>query len=255
MSIAIPRWLTFWLVGAGLVGATLALIVAIRSFTQVRRAGYYIVREAARRTALRASLLFMVLVLLTVVVPFIPRQAPAPDPTLTPTPYSSPTPTPTRTTPMPTATSTPTPLPTATEPFIPTSTPQPTLPITFTAAFSLAVAPPADARITLWTLAQGVDENSRPVGAATQFSEGIERIYLFFTYDGLLPNVPVTVLWYHEGELLSGGTELWESQRSRGERYVYLTPSGGYQAGQYEVQVWLGDRLQIRTFFSVGGGR
>jgi hypothetical protein len=104
-------------------------------------------------------------------------------------------------------------------------------------------------------LAQGADENSRPVEPGTQFNEGIERIYLFFTYDGLLPNVPVTVLWYREGELLNGGTELWESQRSRGERYVYLTPSGGYQAGEYEVQVWLGNRLQIRTFFSVVGIR
>jgi hypothetical protein len=126
------------------------------------------------------------------------------------------------------------------------------LPITYTEAFSQAVPPPADASIEFWTLAQGVSDDNRPVEPAAQFAEGVERIYLFYTYDGLLPGVPVTVLWYQDGELLSGGTDLWESQQSRGERYVFLTPSGGYTAGRYEVQVWLGDRIQVRVFFNVG---
>ena len=94
-------------------------------------------------------------------------------------------------------------------------------------------------------LAQGVSDDNRPVEPATQFTEGIERIYLFFIYDGLLPGVPITVVWYREDELLSGGTDLWESQQSGGERYVFLAPSGGYTAGEYEVQVWLGDRMQV----------
>ncbi len=253
MNIAIPRWLTVWLVGAGLIGVILTLVVAIRAYVKVRRAGYYIVREAARRTAVRASLLVVILTLLTIIVPFIPTQDPAPKPTLAPTPHSSLTPTPTRAIPTATATSTPTPLPTATEPFIPTSTPQPTLPITFTTSFSQAVPPPADASIEFWTLAQGVSDDNRPVEAATQFTVGIERIYLFYTYDGLLPGVPITIVWYHEGELLSGGTDLWEAQQSGGERYVFLTPSGGYTIGAYEVQVWLGNRMQVRVFFSVVG--
>ena len=38
-----------------------------------------------------------------------------------------------------------------------------------------------------------------------------------------------------------------------GERYVFLTPGGGFIAGEYEVQVWLGSRMQVRDFFSVVG--
>jgi hypothetical protein len=144
-----------------------------------------------------------------------------------------------------------TPLPTATEPFIPTSTPQATLPITFTTPLPSAVPPPADARIEFWALARGADDSNRPVGRSEAFSEGVERIYLFFTYDGLLPNVPLTVIWYRNGEYLSGWTGLWESQRSAGQRFVFLNQSGGYTLGDYEVQVWLGNRLQIRTSFSV----
>lgn len=251
MNIAIPKWLAPWLIGVGLTGVALSLIVTIRAYAELRRAEYYIIREEARRTAVRASLSVLILALLTIGSLFIPRQASQPHPTLTPTPYQSPTPTPTRATPTPTATATPTPQPTATEPFIPTSTPQASLPITLTTPLPSAVPPPADARFEFWTLAREVDENNQPVGPATQFPEGIERIYLFFRYDGLLPNASWTTVWYQNGEYLSGGTNLWESQRPAGEGYVFLTLNGGYLVGEYEVQVWLGNRLQIRVFFSV----
>ena len=251
MSIAIPKWLAPWLVGAGLAGLILALAMAIRAYGELRRAEYYVIREAARRTFVRTAALVLLLALLTLVALFIPRQAPSPGPTATATPQPSPFPTPTHAAPTATATATLTPQPTATEPFIPTSTPQATLPVTFTIPVSAAIPPPADARIRFWALAQGVDENNQPLRPAEQFPEGIERIYLFFRYDGLLPNVPWTTLWYRNGELLSGGTYLWESRRPTGKRFVFLAPAGGYTAGEYEVQVWLGDRLQIRAFFFV----
>ena len=251
MSIAIPKWLAPWLVGAGLVATVVTLVVAIQAYARLRRAWYYVIREAARRTFSRSLLVLLILAFLTIGSLLIPRQESTPLPTLTATANQPPAPTPTRVTPTPVATVTPTPQPTATEPFIPTSTPQATLPITFTTPLPSAVPPPADARIEFWTLAQGVDEDNRPVDPATVFPAGIERIYLFFTYDGLLPNVPVTVLWYRNGELLNGGTDLWESEQVKGERYVYLVPAGGYTAGRYQVQVWLGERLQIQVAFSV----
>ncbi len=251
MSIAIPKWLVPWLVGVWLTAVAVTLVIAVRAYAHLRRAGYYVLREAARRTFTRSLLVLLILAFLTIGSLLIPRQESTPLPTLTATANQPPTPTPTFVTPTLAATATPTPQPTATEPFIPTSTPQATLPITFTTPLPSAVPPPADARIEFWTLAQGVDENDRPVDPATVFPAGIERVYLFFTYDGLLPNVPVTILWYRNGELLNGGIDLWESERVRGERYVYLVPAGGYTAGRYQVQVWLGDRLQIQVAFSV----
>jgi hypothetical protein len=256
MSIAIPKWLAPWLIGAGLMGVGMALATAIRAYVQLRRAEYYIIREAARRTVVRASLVVPILALLTIGSLFIPRQAPTSSPTarVTATLQELPTPSPTQVTPtvVPAiATATSTPQPTATEPFIPTSTPQATLPVTLTIPLPSAIPPPADARFEFWTLAQEVDDNNQPVRPSTQFPEGIERIYLFFRYDGLLSDVPWATVWYRNGEYLSGGTDLWESQRPAGERYVFLGPTGGYTAGEYEVQIWLGDRLQVRVFFSV----
>lgn len=253
MNIAIPRWLAPWLVGVGLVSTAVALIVTIRAYAQLRRGEYYVIREEARSTALRASLVAFLLLILTVIALFFPRQERTSQ--LTPTSTSSGIPTATLAqvalTTMPTATATFTPQPTATEPFIPTSTPQATLPITFTTPFPSAVLPPADAQFEFWTLAQGVDENSQPINPFTDSTSETERVYLFFRYDGLLPNVPWTSVWYWNDQLLTGGSGLWETEQSAGEWHVFLEFPGGYPVGQYEVQVWLGDRLQIRAAFSV----
>lgn len=251
MSIAIPQWLALLLVGAGLVGVALALIVTVRAFIQTRSGEYYVIRDEARRTALRGLIVVLILILLTLGVILIPRQTPASELTPTIIPSPSPTSTPTDAPPAAVATVTPTARPTATEPFIPTSTPQATLPITLTQPLPSAVPPPGDARFEFWALAQDVDESNQPVNASAEFAAGTERIYLFFRYDGLLPDVPWSVVWYQDGNLLDGSTRLWESERPVGERFEFFTYAGGFPAGEYEVQVWLGDELQVRAAFSV----
>lgn len=251
MSITIPQWLALLLVGAGLLGIASALIVTIRAFVQSRRGEYYVIRDEARSTALRGLIAVFILILLTGGFLLIPRQTSTPDLTATIVPPPSPTSTPTRFVPVPAATATSTPRPTATEPFIPTSTPHATLPVTLTQPLPSAVPPPGDARFEFWTLAYGVDENDQPVDPATEFPAGSERIYLFFRYDGLLPDIPWSVVWYQNGQMLDGSTRLWESERPAGERFEFLGYSGGFPPGQYEVQVWLDDQLQIRAAFSV----
>ena len=141
MNVAIPQWLAIALVGAGLVGAVLTLIIAIRAFVQTRRGEYYVIREGARRTALRAALLFLVFVVLSIGFLLIPRQTDGPQPLPTATSIPTQIPTFTRSLPTPTVTVTPTPQATATEPFIPTSTPQATLPVTLTTPIPSAVPP------------------------------------------------------------------------------------------------------------------
>lgn len=245
-------WLAPWLIGAGLVGIVLALIMTIRAYVRLRRGEYYVIRKEALRTALRWSFLVLLFFLLTVGLLFIPRQTRTPQLTSTATPGQTHTSTSTRAVPTPTATTTPTARATATAPFIPTSTPQATMPPAFTSPLPSAIPPPGDARFEFWTLAQGADENSQPVAPSNQFPVGIERIYLFFRYDGLLLNVPWTIAWYRNGELLSGGTRLWESRQPAGNWYQFMEFNEGYPAGKYEVQVWLGEQLRILALFSVG---
>jgi hypothetical protein len=127
--------------------------------------------------------------------------------------------------------------------------------VTLTLPLPSAVPPPGDAGFQFWTLAQGVDENGLPVEPSTGFPVGIERVYLFFRYNGLLPNIPWSVVWYQDGEYLNGGTRLWEPERPAGDRHEFLEYGEGFPAGEYEVQVWLGDQLQIRVSFAVGEGQ
>ncbi len=255
MDIAIPQWLALVLVGAGLLGVVVALIATVRAFAQSRSGEYYVIRDEARRVALRALLIFLIFILLTIAFLLIPRQESTPQPTATGTPTRSPVPTVTHVVFTPTVTASSTPRPTATEPFIPTATPQATLPVTLTLPLPSSVPPPGDARFEFWMLAPDVDGNGLPVEPSTEFPVGIERVYLFFRYNGLLPSIPWSIVWYRDGEFLNGGTRLWEPERPSGERHEFLEYGGGFPAGNYEVQVWLGDQLQIRVSFAVGEGQ
>lgn len=250
MNVAIPQWLAIALIGAGLVGAALTLIIAIRAFLRARRGEYYVIREEARRTAIRLSLLFLLFAVFSIGVLLIPRQTARHQPVPSATPTPSQIPTFTRPAPTGTATTTPTPQATATEPYIPTSTPQATLPISLTTPIPSAISPPGDASFEFWTLAEDVDDASQPVNPTAQFPSGTARVYLFFHYDGLLPDIPWSVVWYLEGEYLRGRTSLWEPERSTGTRFEFLD-LGEYPPGEYEVQVWLENTLQMRVHFAV----
>ena len=122
--------------------------------------------------------------------------------------------------------------------------------MTLTTPIPSAVPPPGDARFEFWTLAEGVDDANQPLKPATQFPAGIARVYLFFHYDGLLPDIPWSVVWYKEDEYLRGRTSLWEPERSIGTRYEFLD-LGEYPPGEYEAQIWLENALQMRVRFSV----
>lgn len=255
MHLSIPAPWAPWLIGLSVLGIVIALVLTIRAYLQSRSGAYYAVREQALRTAGRALLVTLVFLALTITLILIPKHQSTPQSTPTATVRLAPTPTQALTTPtpLPMATATPTSLPTATEPFIPTTTPTPRPPDTALTPLPSAVPPPADAHIELTGLAQEVDENGFCQEPATQFPSGVGRLYLCYTYDGLLPNVPWTVAWYCGGEYLGGGTSLWESGRAAGNGYVFLSPSQGYPVGECEAQIWLAERLQFRARFKIVG--
>ncbi len=259
MNLSIPAPLAPWLIGLGIVAFFIALALTIRAYIQSRSGAYYAVREQALQAAGRALLVTLILLVLTIVLVMIPRTESSPKPTAgaiasaTATIRMVSTPTDVVITPTFTPNPSPTLLPTATEPFIPTTTPTPQLPDTALTPIPSAVPPPADAQIKFGGLAQNVDENGLCQGPTTQFPADVQRLYLCYTYDGLLPNVPWTVAWYCGGEYLGGETSLWQPGRSAGNGYVFLSPSQGYPPGKCEVQVWLDSRLQFRARFEIVG--
>ena len=236
------HWVAYALLLASVVPAGLA----ISQFIKARRAPYYAARREALRQAMRWVLAALVLQALAVALLIVPPRlavfvsTPTPVPTATPTltPTLTPTPRPTRT-----PTVTPTRRPTATPPSIPTPTPAIPLPEPALSPLPSAVPAGEDALITFITLAADKDDSDEPVEPGAEFPPGDHRVYLFVSYEGLADGVAWTLAIYCEEEFLDVSTQLWE-RGEEGKTYFYYKPPEGYEPGNYEMRVFVEDRLQ-----------
>jgi hypothetical protein len=254
---------------AAAIGLVMALGLFWRAWYESRRGRFYYTREQAARRA-RNFGLFAVLPLMTIVValaihwwnnrdqsepmptpthPVARTMAsvlPTPTPSLLPaTPVASPSPT---ATPTGAAVSSPVELP---------PTPSPTaggaLDLSLPTAFQTplpdrAITPSPDARFGPITLAAGIDDNKQPVDAGTVFPVGTERIYAFFEFENMVRNTPWTQAWYWNGREVGSEIILWQ-YNTQGSSWVFFGPQGGYEAGVWEVRLYIGQILQARASF------
>lgn len=73
MGLVLPAAYVPWILGGCLVALLLAVVVAVRAYTQSRRAPYYLLREQARARCSRAVLAVLLLLALMVGVALAPR--------------------------------------------------------------------------------------------------------------------------------------------------------------------------------------
>lgn len=250
--LTVAQWR--WFGGVLLILAVILAALCIPQFRKARRAPYYVLRRNALRRGTRfilaaaallaAGIILMIASPRLAVVVTIPTPFPTPTLTCTPAPTSTPRPT-----------STPTPVPprgpTATPPPIPTSTPAVLPPDTALTPLPSAVPAPQDARITLIALALDRDANGWPVNPGNEFPSGDHRVYLFFSWENMRNNIVTTFAWYKDGEFIDfcSDTWLWGTTEGRnwGERgwtSYYCRLPGGWQAGRYEIRVFIETRLQ-----------
>jgi hypothetical protein len=198
----------------------------------------------------------------------VPTETPTLDvtETLTPEPTASPTSTsvPTATV-QPSDTPAPTSTPTLTSTATPTLTLTPTVTATPTATFTptatvdsvLNLTPPAtgiaaraSASFQLTAADVAVSLDNRPVEARTMFPAGIQRIYLFFSYQDMDQGVVWSRVLYRDGHPVQGQAYLW-SQPEDGESYFFFGNQDGYPPGEYEARLYIGDTERSRFAFSV----
>lgn len=74
------------------------------------------------------------------------------------------------------------------------------------------------------------------------FPEGFFTIYATFGYEEMTDGMAWAWVWRHNGEVVSGGNELW-AYGDDGPGYVYLNPEEGFQPGEYTVEVWVNSEL------------
>lgn len=165
---------------------------------------------------------------------------PMPTETATPTPTDTPTPT---QTPTPTATMTPSLTPTPTLTLTPTNTPTPTA--TYETALHLyapagARAAAENAVVRVVSADVAVSQNATPLEPRVEFPAGTQRIYLFISYRNMADGVAWSRVLYRNGAALQGSTLLWSMGRE-GSSYFFFGSDEGYPAGDYRVELMLGE--------------
>lgn len=128
----------------------------------------------------------------------------------------------------PAATATQTPFPT----FTPHATP-----------LVSSVTPHPRASLEITALDDRVSDTAEPVNPRTTFTAGTERIYLFVDYRNMNEGVLWQRLLYYENEQIDGSTYLW-GQDSDGAGYFFFGRDGGFEPGNYEIRLMLGDQTE-----------
>ncbi|MBN1122140.1 MAG: hypothetical protein JXJ17_13770 [Anaerolineae bacterium] len=131
----------------------------------------------------------------------------------------------------------------------PTPTQTPTLAIA-TAETSIEV--PEGASLTLTAISSRITANLLPLDPGDSFAAGIPRIYFFFDYENLAQGVSWSQVLLYNGEVVRSQTETWTWGAVGKDVYYYFETRGGWPAGVYEVQFYLGDQLAASKTFTLG---
>ena len=267
--------------------AIILLSIAVRRARYARRAAYYVTRRHSQDTANRQFLWSMLLLLIAVgvfvagrIIPQEPKPGdlaalgpPAPDTTpaaalitILSTPEPAPTTEQTQSTQLPLADASPAPptsagaLPTDTdEPRPPEQSPSPEpspLPPEATAVSTEPVAtetavPTLNGKhLVLRAIASGADASGLPVNPALQFDAGVRSIHIFFDFQNVPEGRRLRHNWFRNGGSVYFESLPWERSGS-GNAAIDWSPPNGFDAGMYEVRVFLDDQLQFVANFEV----
>jgi hypothetical protein len=266
-----------WIFLACVIGLLISLIVIVKSYRDSKRSPYFFMREEAAFRLRQALFVFVPLLVLTVLLglnlirpegppvslaetptaeapatvqpptaeAIVTTQIPTVAATVTETPAITPTQTAT-----PTASLTATPSP----PKPPTSTPQATVTLTTTAEIG-APTPTRTATPTLGTPRSGAKlgsiifardmANNKPVGPATEFPAGTDRVYAFFEYTGMKNGLPWGHAWYLNGNEIIAEKTTWELGK-QGTAWLFINIQ---RSGEYGLKLFVEDQLlQSGTF-------
>jgi hypothetical protein len=230
-----------------LVGILLSSLIGIRAIQAGRKLQFF---RKRRDLMVRGWRLIFMSVGLGVVALALNRFAePAiyqvfpPSPTVTQTPTITMTPTITLT-----ATVTMTPTITNT----PSVTNTPFMPPEIAAKFESSVTPNPDSVFSPVSFALEIKDNM-PVDPATEFANPIQALYGTFTYDKMKSGSQWSALWYRGSELICYETMPWDGSTGGYGTTRCNAPQGGWQPGQYEVQIYVGMEWISSGQFSVTG--
>ena len=95
-----------------------------------------------------------------------------------------------------------------------------------------------------------INSEYEAVSPANIFAEGSYTIYATFAYDAMQDGMVWSWVWRHEGDVVSGGNEYWR-YGADGPGYIYLNPDEGFQSGDYSLEVWVNDELFTQSDLTI----
>ena len=95
-----------------------------------------------------------------------------------------------------------------------------------------------------------INDDYEAVDAQRLFEEGFFTIYATFSYDKMADGMEWAWVWRLDGEVIAGGNELW-AYGDDGPGYIFLQPEEGFQAGSYNLQVWVNGELLTEGSFVI----
>ncbi len=235
-----------------LLTGVILLLTGWQRISSARRLPYFLLRRELSGKGWRSigfgllSGVFALMLLLFgtrvayVIVPPTPSLTPTATNTLTPTTTLSPTISAT-----PTISTTPTITSTA------TATSTPFLPQQIILLYRETVTPRPDAALSPILVSTRIDRNNQAINPRQEFENPLRRLYGAFTYNNLADGVRWTAIWYYGEEEVCLEATQWDGGTG-GFGYTECEPDY-WLPGEYEIQMFVGDRWVVSTRFTVIG--
>lgn len=87
-----------------------------------------------------------------------------------------------------------------------------------------------------------IDDEYEALNPETIFAEGNYTIYATFGYEEMQDGMVWSWVWRRDGEVVSGGNEVWV-YGDEGPGYVFYNPEEGFSDGEYTLEVWVNGEL------------
>jgi hypothetical protein len=234
-------------------GAVISVVKAVRSIRKSRNVTYYRIRYSLVSNGWWTMVVAAGLVLLAILIGIAAEPIAyiyfPPSPTITYTPTISPTPTITLT---PTVTETPTITLTPAMSYTPTITSTPFLPDAIEVQFSGTVTPGPSAAFSPLRFSLSVSKH-QAVNPQTTFQNPVNKIFITYTYDGMMNGVQWTMLWYRDGKLLKYDTSPWGGGTGGSGQYELDLPAENWLSGTYQVVFFVGTDWKTVGQFRITG--
>jgi hypothetical protein len=118
------------------------------------------------------------------------------------------------------------------------------------ATIESTVTPPAEAELTITEISSDISSNLTPVNPGTAFPVGTPRIYYWVTFSNMQNGISWSRVLLLDGTVVRSESESWE-RGTEGTAYYWFDAQGGWPAGAYEVQFYLGDQLADTATYDV----